>query len=173
MELNEPGHMVARWWKELERKFPTAEIDEYVVMPNHFHGIVFLNLNMDVGATLRGRPDPGQPHRTAPTCENGCLDSDPGQPHRAAPTLGEIIDWFKTMTTNEYIRGVRERGWLSFQKHLWQRNYYERVIRDEDELNQARNYIHDNPLMWHLDRENPDATGSLPGAEIWEAVDAQ
>lgn len=82
-------------------------------------------------------------------------------------SLQDVIHRVKTLTTREYIRGVKDLGWPPFQKRLWQRNYYERVIRDEDELNRARNYIHENPLMWHLDRENPDATGILSESSIW------
>ncbi len=78
-----------------------------------------------------------------------------GRPHGAAPTLGDVMDWFKTMTTNAYIRGVKEHAWPSFPGRLWQRNYYERIIRDEREWGLARKYIFENPLKWDLDRENP------------------
>jgi len=81
-----------------------------------------------------------------------------GQAHWPAPTkvsLNEIVHWFKTMTTNNYIRGVKEKGWTRFDKRLWQRNYWERVIRNEAELQKFKNYILNNPLRWHLDRLNP------------------
>ena len=61
------------------------------------------------------------------------------------------------MTTNKYIRGVKEGDWPPFRKKLWQRNYYEHVIRDEEELNHFRQYIGDNPSNWQKDEENPDA----------------
>ena len=60
------------------------------------------------------------------------------------------------MTTNQYIRGVKEDGWLPFPGRLWQRNYYEHIIRDEDELNYYRAYIADNPAHWQTDEDNPD-----------------
>ena len=63
------------------------------------------------------------------------------------------------MTTNEYIRGVKGLGWTPFQRRFWQRNYYEHVIRNEDSLNRIREYIVNNPLRWHLDRENYQRTG--------------
>ncbi|MBI4317141.1 MAG: hypothetical protein HY675_01515 [Chloroflexi bacterium] len=72
--------------------------------------------------------------------------------------LGHVIEWFKTMTTNAYIRGVKQDGWTPFSGRLWQRNYYERVIRNEDELNHIREYIAYNPLNWATDRENPEAS---------------
>jgi REP element-mobilizing transposase RayT len=58
------------------------------------------------------------------------------------------MDWFKTMTTNEYIRGVKGLGWTPFQRRFWQRNYYEHVIRNDDSLNRIREYIINNPLRW-------------------------
>ncbi len=71
----------------------------------------------------------------------------------------EIVQWFKTMTTNEYIRGVGTLGWSPFPGKLWQWNYYEHVIRDEVSLNRIREYIVNNPPQWEMDRENPDIRG--------------
>ena len=59
------------------------------------------------------------------------------------------------MTTNEYIRGVNELGWRSFRGRLWQRNYYEHIIRNDRELDAVRQYIVDNPAKWAEDREHP------------------
>jgi putative transposase len=59
------------------------------------------------------------------------------------------------MTTHEYACGVREHGWLPFPGRLWQRNYYDHVIRNEDDLAATRGYILNNPLAWALDEENP------------------
>jgi putative transposase len=133
MRLNQAGCMVERWWKELERKFSLIKIDEYyVVMPNHFHGIVFI------------------PELLAPTTEGG----------HTGPPLQRIVQWFKTMTTNNYIHGVKEYGWQPFKGILWQRSYYDHVIRDEASLNRIREYISTNPLRWDLDRENPRSRGS-------------
>jgi len=69
-------------------------------------------------------------------------------------SIPKIVQWFKTMTTNEYIRRVKQDGWKPFNGRLWQRNYYEHIIRNEIELNQIREYIMNNPLKWLLDREN-------------------
>jgi REP element-mobilizing transposase RayT len=78
-----------------------------------------------------------------------------GQPHRDAPTLGDIINWFKTMSTNEYIHGIKSYGWQQFKGKLWQRNYYEHIVRNEDSLNRIREYVANNPLKWEDDIENP------------------
>lgn len=72
------------------------------------------------------------------------------------PALGHVIGAFKSLTTNAYIQGVRENGWPPFDKRVWQRNYYERIIRNERELNAIRQYIDANPANWAMDRENPN-----------------
>jgi len=59
--------------------------------------------------------------------------------------LREIVRWFKTTTTNEYMRSAKENGWTAFDKRLWQRNYYEHIIRDEESLREIREYIVGNP----------------------------
>jgi|SRR5579859_694221 len=70
--------------------------------------------------------------------------------------LPKMLQWFKTMTTNEYIHSARALGWPRFPGKLWQRGYYERVIRGPLEMDSARLYIVSNPAQWALDRENPD-----------------
>lgn len=67
-----------------------------------------------------------------------CVDPSP-------VTLGTIIQWFKTMTTNEYLRHVKTDHWVPFPKHVWQRNFYERIIRNEQEYFKICNYIKNNP----------------------------
>ena len=173
--LSSPGHMVSDWWLKLPGKFPGVALDEYMIMPNHFHGIICI-----VGAATCGRPGfdftapcgcqstTGQPHGDCPYDvstpghpHGGEKSGHPhggresGHPHGGAPTLGDVMDWFKTMTTNAYIRGVKQSDWTPFYGRLWQRNYYERVIRDERELDAARKYIAENPIKWDQDKENP------------------
>ena len=131
MVMNDAGEMIEQWWMKLPDNFSTVENDAYVVMPNHFHGIIVL-----AGAGPRACPDSGRTH--------GC-----------APTLGDVMIWFKTMTTNQYIRGVKESHWPLFPGKLWQRNYYEHIIRNEEELNKIREYIINNPVRWVEDEENP------------------
>ncbi len=124
--------MIRRWWQELERKFPSVKIGEYyVVMPNHLHGIVFIS------------------EQSRSISEGG----------HAGPPLQKIVQWFKTMSTNEYVHGVKEHGWKPFRGYLWQRSFYEHVIRNDEALNRIREYIKHNPQRWDLDRENPRAKG--------------
>jgi REP element-mobilizing transposase RayT len=72
-----------------------------------------------------------------------------------------MMQWFKTMTTNEYIRGINTHGWERFNGKLWQRNYYEHIIRDDKELQAIREYIRYNPLKWDEDKENPEMKGTI------------
>ncbi len=69
------------------------------------------------------------------------------------------------MTTNEYIRGVKQFEWPRFDRRLWQRNYYEHIVRDSGESNRVREYSVNNPLEWGLDRENPGAKSKGPPPE--------
>jgi putative transposase len=142
--------MIQRWWNKLPEKFPGVETDAFVIMPNHSHGIIVtvgVNPRVDSGQTR----EYGQTHGSAPTNPAPTNDA----PTNDAPTLGTIIQWFKTMTTNEYIRGVKELNWPPFPGKLWQRNYYEHIIRNDRELNAIRQYIIDNPAKWEQDRDNP------------------
>jgi len=138
---NAAGRMIDKWWLELNRGFPNAKTDEYAIMPNHFHGIVFITETSDGG-------------RGGPMCPPVLTSSAP----MCAP-LSRIVQWFKTMTTNEYIRGVKTAGWPAFSGRLWQRNYYEHVVRTDASLNRIREYIRNNPAKWESDRENPMARG--------------
>ena len=156
MHLNEAGIMIREIWKNLPRRFPTVELDVFVVMPNHIHGI--LQIHEPVGASLVGALD-GNPGSEVTA---GATDGDRAAT-RAAPTgvaLGGVIGAYKSITTVEYTRGVKSEKWRRFSGRLWQRNYYEHIVRDEDELVRAREYIVNNPLQWALDGENPEAAGS-------------
>jgi putative transposase len=145
MLLNAAGQMIEKWCLELNHKFQTIETDAYVVMPNHFHGVIVIMDDAD---------------KTA-------VGLKMGKGGHTGPPLRTIMQWFKTMTTNEYIRGVKTLGWPPFDRKLWQRDYYERIIRNADELGHTRQYIADNPLRWDQDDENPAviASGAWPGAQ--------
>ncbi|WP_417383863.1 transposase [Gimesia sp.] len=69
-----------------------------------------------------------------------------------APSVATMIQWFKTMSMNEYIQGVKQQEWRPFSKRLWQRNYYEHIIRDEDSYHEIVEYIRSNPQNWGKDK---------------------
>jgi len=112
IKLNEAGNMVQMWWNRLPNKYANIELDEFIVMPNHLHGSII------VGA------DP----RVCPYNKKGEHTDSPLQNHIP---LSRMIQWFKTMTTNEYIRNVKQNNWPPINKRLWQRNYFERIVCDE------------------------------------------
>jgi REP element-mobilizing transposase RayT len=139
MRLNEIGRMIEKWCTELSHKFQNIILDAYIIMPNHFHTII-VNVGSPaaVGADLRVCPD------ILGECEH-TLGEHTGSP------LHAIVQWFKTMTTNEYIRGVKTLGWQPFNKRVWQRNYYEHIIRDHNDYARIAGYIADNPANWAND----------------------
>jgi REP element-mobilizing transposase RayT len=141
MVLNARGQMVESFWRQLPQHYPRVEVGAFVVMPNHVHGIIVL-----VGAGPCACPEhPGRPR------------VDSGQSQGIAPTMSlpDVVHRFKSLTTAKYRRGVLVDGWQPFLGRLWQRNYYEHIIRDEEELNRVRQYIADNPARWQQDPENP------------------
>jgi putative transposase len=157
MVLNDPGQMVKKWHGELENKFPDIKCNKHIIMPNHFHAII-QNAGADpvypVGADLRVCPGTGAKQKSGEHKNTG-EHKKPGE-HIGSP-LPQVVQWFKTMTTNEYIRGVKQHGWPPFPGKLWQRNYYEHIIRNENDMAHIREYITNNPARWHTDRQNPMA----------------
>ena len=77
---------------------------------------------------------------------------------RVASTIGVVVGAFQSRTTVLYVRGVNQMGWPTFRGRLWQRNYYEHIVRDEVSLNRIRQYVADNPLQWCDDSENLNFT---------------
>ncbi len=129
MVANQMGSIVEEEWLNTPILRPYVSLDTFVIMPNHFHGIIAI------------RPtDMGMAHH-APTDERF------GKP--VAGSLATIIRSFKSATTKR-INEIRDTP----GQPCWQRNYYEHIIRSEGELTTARTYIITNPLSWHLDGEN-------------------
>ncbi|WP_299757204.1 transposase [uncultured Chloroflexus sp.] len=166
MRLNDAGRMVWDEWDALPDRFPGLELDAFVVMPNHVHGIIVLTGSATVGAGLVPAPDGDMP---APDGVRAGLVPAPNEATtRVAPTIGDIVGAFKSITTVAYIRGVKQSGWPPFRGRVWQRNYYEHIIRNEESLNRIRQYIADNPLRWAFDRESLLVTQPEPEDE-WRA----
>ncbi|MBF8267164.1 MAG: hypothetical protein HW388_672 [Dehalococcoidia bacterium] len=131
---------VHQTWEKLQSRFPQVILDTFVVMPNHLHGIVIINseTNGDVGA-IHELPLPD------------------GRAHRRQMLLPKIIGYFK-MNPAKRINSLR----CTVGASVWQRNYYEHIIRSEVELARVREYIQNNPLQWELDEENPaNAVGAI------------
>jgi REP element-mobilizing transposase RayT len=166
MQLNDAGTMVEKWYHELENKFSDIRCHEMIVMPNHFHCIIE-NIGIYEGADLRVCPNnpvldnstTNNPVLDNSTTNNPVLDNsttnntvlDIKGEHEGSP-LHLVVQWFKTMTTNEYIRGVKSLGWQPFDGKLWQRNYWEHIIRNEQSYQTISNYIINNPTKWNDDK---------------------
>lgn len=145
MVLNIAGKMIERWYLEIKNKYPNFHYAVNVIMPNHFHCIIEIlgaDIRSDVGADLCVCPFPDI---------NQC-HVEQGE-HIGSP-LHQIIQWFKTMTTNEYIKMVKQNLLPSFDKCIWQRNYHEHIIRNEKEYSKIADYIQNNPKLWKDDRYN-------------------
>ncbi len=145
MRLTDGGWIVERGWSALPERFPNVELDEWIIMPNHFHGIIIIHDT--VGAPLAA---PNTSPNTSVATDNmnqGVLNQGAAS---GAPTVGEIIRAFKSISAVAVNRILNRQG-----VPVWQRNYYERVLRNEAELDAARRYILDNPMKWGEDRENP------------------
>lgn len=138
MELNDFGQIVLHCWQHLPDHFPKTTLDAFVIMPNHVHGIIFMTDDYPVGAR-HASPLQQQQH-TSPTSQR--------------PSLGTLVGSFKSASTRQ-IRTCA--GLPDFP--VWQRNYYEHIIRHDESLARIQEYIVNNPLSWHLDGENQGATG--------------
>jgi REP element-mobilizing transposase RayT len=155
--LNEFGKIVNKKINEL-KIYKNVKIDVYCVMPNHVHLILII-----VGADPCVRPSNAcQFSKHINLLSNDYLGLAQGStglaqgptPTELTPTVGEYVKRLKSLTTFIYINNVKNNNWLSFNKRLWQRNYYEHIIRNEYELNRIRQYIQNNPKNWNEDRNN-------------------
>lgn len=123
MLVNDAGSMVQSILSGLSQFYPYVLIDKHVIMPNHIHAIIIIDCNQ-IG-----------------------LGNGPAQ--RPAPTdlsLSDIIYGFKSITTKRYIDGVNNKGWQLFNKKIWQRSFYDHIIRNDRSLKKIRQYIVNNPV---------------------------
>ena len=126
IQLSPFGDIVEAYWKDLPSRYSNVELDAFVVMPNHIHGIVVISVGAIHELPLYQQTD------------------------RRRMLLTKAIGYIK-MNTAKRINRLQNTTGIS----VWQRNYYEHVIRNEESLNNIREYIAENPLRWALDKENP------------------
>ena len=147
MVKNDAGYMVESVWNNLPVRFNNIQADAFVIMPNHIHGIVIFSGRGESCI----RPDT---NNIGPEKLSG---DHKDRPYGTMPdTLGRVIQAFKSITTHKYVDSVKKHGWRSFHDRLWQRNYYDHIIRSEETLNRIREYIQFNPSLWDEDNENPN-----------------
>ena len=113
--LNNAGQMVEKIWQELPNQFSNIQLHEFVIMPNHFHGIFEINKTINLGEKK---------------------------------TVSDIVGAFKSLTTNAFICGVKQNNWQAFEGKVWQRNFYEHIIRDRQDYLNTVDYILNNSKNW-------------------------
>lgn len=159
------GEIVREEWLNTLALRPDVDLDAFVIMPNHFHAVIFIADDVDAGV-IRPATVPGSPvgaHRCAPGSTGGDGGADTGRAHVGAPlrrqsgSLGSIVAGFKSAATKR-INTLRDNPGCP----VWQRNYYDRVIRSEKDLANIRQYIVDNPAKWDLDENNPVNVAKIP-----------
>jgi len=172
MQLNDFGRIVAAEWIRSGELRAEIETGEYVVMPNHFHGIVMITDDIASGCHRRG---------DRPVAQNaGQMSSGKSGDRPVAPTpgpqpksIGAMMAGFKSAVTKR-INIIRDIPGVP----VWQRNYYEHVIRDDADYNRIAEYVADNPRRWTEDKLHPDnfndativgATGRSPGSQCANA----
>ncbi len=127
--LNAFGKIVQSCWDTLNRHYNNIDLGSFIIMPNHVHGIIVIrDSNIDLRQNIRAGLRP------APT-KNGSL-----------PEIIRVFKSFSTRTINE----LRKSPGIP----VWQRNYYEHIIRDDEELGSIREYIENIPKNWMMDKEN-------------------
>jgi len=132
MHLSAVGEIAAQCWREIPEHHADVELDEFVVMPNHVHGIVVIRkpvVETSHATSLRGNPKMSE---ISPK----------------AGSLSTIIRSYKSAVT-------RFTGLNGFNGFAWQSRFYDHILRDENSFNNIRQYIFDNPVKWELDKENP------------------
>jgi len=139
MEMNEVGKMLEKVWMEMPEHFDGVYVDMFVVMPNHIHGIIEIeSVNRILGVEAR---------HAVPLPRHIDNFEAFGKPvHGSIPT---IIRSFKSAATKRYHEMTNTQN-----NHLWQRNYYEHIIRNEQDMLAITDYIISNPLNWEKDEEN-------------------
>jgi REP element-mobilizing transposase RayT len=167
MHLNLVGATVKAVWDNLPHHFPLIELDAFVVMPNHVHGIIVItdnpgncNPNRNNNPKCRGEAFVPGCNNTSPESSStnaspfpGCNNTSPNPADLPRGTqsgsIGAILQNFKSVATRRVNRITRNSG------TLWQRNYQEEIIRNEKAYDNIRRYIMKNPLSWDENEENP------------------
>ncbi len=137
VNLSPFGEIAQRFWTQIAERYPDVELGEFVVMPNHLHGIVVIKPD-DSDRVLVG------------AIHELPLQQQPRRKQRRKMLLPKIIGWFKMNSAKQ----INELRWMPGEL-VWQRNYFEHVIRSDEKLNKIREYIIANPEQWENDPENP------------------
>jgi len=149
MKLNRYGEIVKSEWLELPKRLQLVALGAFIVMPNHSHGILFFHDY--VGATRQGIIMTRAGEISLPHTTTDGIDGSPLPPRGPKPaSLGAIMAQFKSRVTKRLWKIPSLKG-----TPIWQRNYYEHIIRNQQDLQNKTDYIEANPMLWDEDDENP------------------
>ena len=158
MNLSRYGEIVQKWWEEIPVHFANVETGAFVIMPNHVHGIIYiLDERRGTASYPKGVSVPKEIGEIKISKDNDLSgenlggETPPLQKFNGTPTLGQIMAYFKYQSTKE----MNKVGTAGAVTKFWQRNYYEHIIRNEQDLQNKTDYIESNPHLWDEDDENP------------------
>ena len=143
MILNDLGKIIEAEWLNIPGNYLNIELDEFIIMPNHLHGIVIINDVINIIGAIHGDD----------SLFVGAIHELPLQSGlaRRKMLIPKIIGFFKMNSAKQINHNLNRTG-----TSVWQRNYYDHIIRNEQSLNRIRQYIYNNPGNWPLDPENPN-----------------
>ncbi len=152
VELSSNGDITFQYWMDIPNHFNNVGLDEFIVMPNHVHGIIMCRgevtspfLKMDNSIKMGGTTQMDGETQMGGTTQGG------ETPPLRKRTLGQIVAYYKYQTT-KHLNQIRDTPGIP----VWQRNYYDHIIRNEYDLHRIREYIINNPLQWDEDEYNPE-----------------
>lgn len=153
MVLNETGKIIQKWWDDIPIHFPGVETGAFVIMPNHVHGIIIIHDRRGAVPAPFVSGGENQGGNVLNNKEQGgeTLGGETPPLPTKKPTLGQIVAYFKYQSTKE-INALAGAGVVT---KLWQRNYFERIIRNAREMDAIWRYIEANPANWAQDKDNP------------------
>ena len=149
MKLNEYGQIAYDEWLKLPKRFPNFELDVFQIMPNHVHGIMMLN-DENVGAGFTPAQNMTNPTNITPAQNVDNPNNDIGATARVAPTIPNIVGAYKSLVANGCLNIFKSKN--EIMGKLWQRNYYEHIIRNEQSYQRISEYIINNPIKWTEDK---------------------
>ena len=145
MEYSQYGDAVLKFWKEIPDHYENAFLDQWVIMPNHIHGVIVIENSIDAMNVQNSQkikqcliPAVGTEHCSVPTANN----------HKNYGLLSKIVKSFKEIS----LKTIRKN--YNDYEFSWQRSFYDHIIRNKKSLENIRRYIYYNPVKWELDRNN-------------------
>lgn len=155
MLLNNVGKIVQTSWHQIPKNYKNIKLDDFVIMPNHIHGIIRIVEAIHESPKIK-RPihesSEDNPSQNNIKQNSGVIRELPLRIERRKMLISKIIGRFK-MNSSKLINDIHN----SKGSHVWQRSYYDHIIRNDNDLNNIKQYIQNNPLNWIKDKNNLDS----------------